>query len=367
MTKAPKGSVSLVNSNGRLQARFRWCRKRFYLSLGVADTPKNRKLVAGRVAELERDLILGVFQGDLSKYHPQVATPTLTPQVPDLLDLWRKYRDYRRGQIAVSTDLKIYGRAEQLIARMPVRSVDQAVIIRDWVTGNNPPNAAKRLLTLIGACCRWAVQSGLIEENPFQGMAASVTIPKGEQIGDEIDPFTPDERAAILKGFEGSQYYRHYAPLVKFLFLTGCRPGEALALEWEHINDGFIHFQQASVIARANTIKQGLKTQANRKFPVNRQLGELLDSIPRVNKLVFPSPTGRVITWGNFRNKAWVTVLQDAGVRFRKPYQTRHTFITEALRRGLSVQDVAKLVGNSPQVIYQHYAGSSRELVVPEL
>jgi hypothetical protein len=31
------------------------------------------------------------------------------------------------------------------------------------------------------------------------------------------------------------------------------------------------------------------------------------------------------------------------------------------------VQDVAKLVGNSPQVIYAHYAGASRELVVPEL
>jgi integrase len=149
--------------------------------------------------------------------------------------------------------------------------------------------------------------------------------------------------------------------------LTGCRPGEALGLEWSHINDGFIHFQQTSVNGLRGELKQGLKTQSSRKFPVNRQLQELIDSIPRMNKLVFPSPTGRIIDWTNFRARAWVTVLKNAGIRFRKPYQTRHTFITEALRRGLSVQDVAKLVGNSPQVIYQHYAGASRELVVPEL
>jgi len=244
--------------------------------------------------------------------------------------------------------------------------LDQPTELRDRLVQNHPPDFAKRIMTCINACCRWAVQFNLIPANPFQGVAATITIPKGEKSRDEIDPFTPEERAAIVAGFESSRYYRYYAPLVKFLFLTGCRPAEALALEWGHITDGFINCQQASVIAKANTIKPGLKTQSNRKFPVNRQLQELLEHIPRVNKLVFPAPDGGVIHWGNFTRRAWATVLKDAGVRYRKPYQTRHTFITEALRRGLSVQDVAKLVGNSPQVIYQHYTGASRELAVPE-
>ncbi len=365
--KAKAGTVQVVNNNGRIALRWTYLGQRYKLSVGLAFSPSNLKAVAGKIAQIEKDIAYGELDTTLAKYKPQAAPPTATPKVPDLLDLWRKYRDYRRGQIAISTDLKIYGRAEQIIARMPVRGIDQAVAIRDWVTANNPPNAAKRLLTLIGACCRWAVESRLLENNPFAGMAASVTIPKGEKSGDEIDPFSPEERAAIIAGFEQSQYYRHYAPLVQFLFLTGCRPGEALGLEWGHINDGFIHFQQASVIASANTIKQGLKTQSSRKFPINRQLGELLDSTPRTNRLVFPSPTGRVVTWGNFRNKAWVTILQDAGVRFRKPYNCRHTFITSALQAGLSVQDVGRLAGNSPQIIYAHYAGASRELVVPEL
>ncbi len=366
MPKASKGTVSLVNSNGRLQARFRWGGRRFYLSLGVTDTPKNRKLVAGRVAELEKDLAYGVFQGDLTKYQPQAVTSTPTPSVPDLAELWEKYTEFRRPSLSPNTLIKVYGAVAGALKRCPY-GLGDPVAVRDWLVQTHPPDFAKRIMTRINACTRWAVESRLLEHNPFSGMAGTITIPKGERGGDEIDPFIPQERDLIIAGFERSQYYKCYAPLVNFLFLTGCRPGEALALEWTHILEGFVHFQQASVIASANTIKAGLKTQANRKFPVNRQLGELLDSIPRVNKLVFPSPEGRVIGWNNFTRRIWPKVLQSAGVRHRKPYNCRHSFITQALRRGLSVQDVAKLVGNSPQVIYQHYAGASRDLVVPEL
>jgi len=366
MVKSPKGTVSLVNSNGRLQARFRWQGKRYYLSLGVTDTPKNRRLVAGRVAQIQRDLDYGEFTGDLSKYQPQAAGVAVTPKVPSLMELWNQYTEFRRPSLSLNTLVKTYGAVTIALGSCPW-GLDNPAGVRDWLVRNYTPDSAKRIMTRINACCRWAVQSGLIPSNPFQGMAASITIPKGERGGDEIDPFTPDERAAIIAGFENSHYYRHYAPLVRFLFLTGCRPGEALALEWGHVTDGFINFQQASVIAKANTVKPGLKTQSNRKFPINRQMQELLDSIPRVNKLVFPAPDGGVIGWGNFTRRAWATVLSDAGVRYRRPYQIRHSFITQTLRRGLSVQDVAKLVGNSPQVIYAHYAGASRELVVPEL
>ena len=47
-------------------------------------------------------------------------------------------------------------------------------------------------------------------------------------------------------------------------------------------------------------------------------------------------------------------------------YNARHTFITLALENGLDAKDVAYLVGNSPAVIYKHYAGVKRDLHVPE-
>ena len=67
--------------------------------------------------------------------------------------------------------------------------------------------------------------------------------------------------------------------------------------------------------------------------------------------------------------------LED-NIKYHKLYQTRHTFITAALEtpiptpdgrtKMLDAKDVAKLVGTSPKMIYEHYAGASKELFVPE-
>ena len=118
-------------------------------------------------------------------------------------------------------------------------------------------------------------------------------------------------------------------------------------------------------------IRQGLKNQNYRKFPCNNSLRALLQSIKPKNatpeSLVFPSPEGRHIDLNNFRNRTWKKVLKGLSIEYRKLYQTRHTFITLALETGnLDAKDVARLVGNSPEVIYRHYAGNKRELFVPE-
>jgi integrase len=52
---------------------------------------------------------------------------------------------------------------------------------------------------------------------------------------------------------------------------------------------------------------------------------------------------------------------------YRRPYQCRHTFFTLCLEADIDAKDVAKWVGNSPEVIYRHYAGKKRDLQVPEL
>jgi integrase len=61
----------------------------------------------------------------------------------------------------------------------------------------------------------------------------------------------------------------------------------------------------------------------------------------------------------NLLDRVWKLVLEKRGIEYR----TRHTFITLALENGLDAQDVARLVGNSPEVIYRHYAGNKRELL----
>jgi integrase len=217
------------------------------------------------------------------------------------------------------------------------------------------------------------MKSGLIEQNPFKDMAAEIRLPKGKKDDTDINPFSAQERDAIVQAFESNPKYRFYTALVKFLFSTGCRPSEAVGLRWKHVSSDFqfIQFEEAVTVSlKGLARKEGLKTQERRRFPCNQSLKTLLKSIKPLgaqpDDLVFPSPKGKYVDFHNFRNRGWLKTLDLLKIDYRKPYQTRHTFITLALEAGMDVKDVAKLVGNSPEVIYRHYAGTKRDLSVPE-
>lgn len=86
----------------------------------------------------------------------------------------------------------------------------------------------------------------------------------------------------MIEAFRSDRYYKFYAPLVEFLFATGARPSEAIALQWKHITSDlkFISFEQAVTVSEKGlSVKQGLKTQEKRKFSCNAKVQETLRSI----------------------------------------------------------------------------------------
>jgi integrase len=378
--KSSKGTVQIKTSNDRLQLVFRIAGKRYYLSTGFTDSVANRKVAEMKARQIELDILSGNFDPTLAKYKPEAllnkVTPSITPiAVASLVDLWDSYINFKRGSLSPSTLAKDIKRISRCIdIELPVKSVGDAVAMRDWLIANKTPNTCKRILTQISACCDWAVKSGLIKENPFEDMAGDIKIPKGEREDTDINAFTQEERDRIIQAFKESRYYKYYASLIEFLFMTGCRPSEAVALEWKHISLDFssIRFEQAVVVSESGLVcKRGLKTQKKRSFPINTRLATLLKSIKPVtvsdDAKVFPSKEGMWIDVHNLTNRAWkATLTKLDGIEYRKLYQTRHTFITLALKSGMDVKDVAKLVGNSPEVIYRHYVGHSREIVVPD-
>ncbi|HLO85338.1 MAG TPA: tyrosine-type recombinase/integrase [Nostocaceae cyanobacterium] len=401
--KAAKGSVQVKNSNGRLQLVFSHPivtptgeirTKRFYLSTGHDDTPLGRQRASVLADKIQRDIDYGEFDASLAKYKPATSLTTVTPITPsttpkhDLGELWERYTEFKKPQVSQSTYAIDYRKYRNHIANLPTKNLEDAIAIRDHLVANLTPNAAKRTLTNIHACCDWALKSKLIETNPFQGMAQEIQIPKSESEDNDINPFTREERDKIIAAFEESKLYSYYTPLVKFLFFTGCRPSEAIALQWKHIGEKFITFEQAITISSTGlALKNGLKTQSQRRFPINNQLKEILNSIKPENldleDLIFKSKKGGYIDFGDFLYHAWrgyknrhgrqidgiVTQLVKQGFvsEYRKPYQCRHTFITLCLEADIDAKDVAKWVGNSPEVIYKHYAGNKRDLQVPDL
>ena len=82
-------------------------------------------------------------------------------------------------------------------------------------------------------------------------MSADIKVPKSAAKNEdqEIDPFSAAERDLIIQAFALHRRYQHYASFVTFLFRTGCRPSEAVALQWKHISQDFstISFEDAII------------------------------------------------------------------------------------------------------------------------
>jgi len=109
-TRAPKGSVTILSSNGRLQLRFSYGGKRHYISTGYPDSPEHYRLAEIKAKEIEKDILYERFDPDnLDKYKPKAALSTVTPVTPiqknqaTLSELWAKYTDYKRPSLSPST------------------------------------------------------------------------------------------------------------------------------------------------------------------------------------------------------------------------------------------------------------------------
>lgn len=370
MTRSAKGTVSIQAIKGNLRLYWRYQGEKLYLSLGYPDTPKHRAIAKLKANQIQSDLLFERFDPTLAKYKPGGA---IAPKPKSLLEIYDRFIEYKRPQCSPSTMRSQYRPWRKRVTELPTDDPTSAGVIRDWVLSHMALDSGKRFLGSLSECCNWAIESGSLEKNNFAGMASKIRLPKKDD--EDIDPFSLKEIDLLIDLFKTNQYYKHYYPFISFCFLTGCRPSEALALQWKHVDTRFqsVTFEQALVMSEDGLkIKGGLKTQERREFRCNSALTELLKTIHRAIKkptregLVFPSPRGKYIDFHNFANRAWKTILTEAAIPYRKPYQTRHTFITLALEK-LSVQDVAALVGNSPEIIYRHYAGVSRDLSLPDL
>jgi integrase len=282
--RASKGSVSIVSSNGRLQLRFRFAGKRHYISLGFADTPQNRKLAEMRAREIELDILAGHFDESLAKYKPQSAQKKdepeeITPKItPTIQEIWTQYTSYKASSVKETTRL-YYESFARLFERLGDVPLLEALRVKEGLEKLTSVHQTKKTLMQLNAACKWGMKHGLIDSNPY-------------------------EDAGIR--------YSHYAPLVEFVFLTGCRPSEAIGLRWGNVAEDCesVRFVESITISgRGKQIRvEGSKNNKKRVFPCSKRLTALLTSIKPEDldpgALVFPSPKGKPINYNNFYSNA---------------------------------------------------------------
>jgi integrase len=373
--KAPAGSATVRASNGRLQLTILINGKRKYLSLGLSESKRNWDYANMVASVINNDRLTSNFDKTLEVYKTKYCAkfePEPAEEVRDLTiaDVWEKYTNYKRPQLSPSTIAKDFNHVSSYIEKFAYTSLADAVAVRNWMVENSPPITSRRVIRQLSAACKWAVESNYISVNPFLGMAQDLKVSRRDADETDIQTFTADERDRIIDYLNSIN--SEYAGLIEFMFRTGCRPGEVTALQWGDIDRDFktITFERTLVLSDDGlVIKQGLKTQQRRVFPCGEGLQTFLKSIAPEEidrgRLVFTPPKAKYVDMHNFSSKKWKPILIAAGVDYRKLYSIRHTYITFCIDGGMDAKDVAKLVGNSPEIIYRHYAGAKRNLVAP--
>jgi len=97
--KATKGSVSVEAIQGRLRLRFRFNQKQQVITLGLADTPENRKLAEARATQIELDIKAGHFDETLNRYQLKSQLPKKVDPNITISELFQEFIDVKAQEV----------------------------------------------------------------------------------------------------------------------------------------------------------------------------------------------------------------------------------------------------------------------------
>jgi integrase len=319
---------------------------------------------------------LKVLLTQLSQY---LKSASEKPSELNLLLLWQQYKAVKKNLVAATTQKGDWPEVDRALNFVSPESLDftasSASLLLTELLNRYAASTVRKVLLYARAANYWAIEEEILFKNFYSRLFKS--IPKSQKSRRSQKCFEKHEIENILTAFASNEFvskfsvvhlHSYYWGYVEFLVLTGFRPEEAIALEWNDIKNDRI------IVSRAYSqgILKETKTYEARTFPVNSQLDKLLKSLPRTQNLVFPSPEGGYINQHNFGERYWKPIVKKLVVagkvlEYLPSYNLRHSWITRMLRSELDIATVAKLAGNKPDTIMKHYlAARTQDLVLPE-
>lgn len=222
--------------------------------------------------------------------------------------------------------------------------------IRLWIADLTVKRKTIQLiLTPMRNAIEQAVIDGHLESSPFDSIKLAKIVSREQRRSEfSADPFDVDEIEAILAACEHAQERNMF----QFAFGTGMRPSEYIALQWRSVN--FVRHQIAVEGAFVDgEMKDTAKTPAGLRAIDMRQAA--LDALDAQQH--YTNPGGNIVflnplydaQWAGDKpiHRRWRRILLAAGVRYRNPYQTRHTFASSLLMLGANPLYVATQMGHA--------------------
>jgi integrase len=144
------------------------------------------------------------------------------------------------------------------------------------------------------------------------------------------------------------------APLVEFLFFTGCRIGEALTLDWSEVD-----------LARHHVVFRDTKNGEDRGIPLHTRALAVLANMPHRRGRVFRRPDGLPYSprngGGGHVKTAFNAACRRAGIADFTPHDCRHTWATWFYTENRDVRALMELGGWKTLSQVQRYTHVNKE------
>ncbi|AGE85791.1 tyrosine-type recombinase/integrase [Cronobacter sakazakii] len=393
-TSYPTG---VENHGGKLRIWFLYKGKRVRENLGVPDTAKNRKVAGVLRASVCFAIKTGCF--DYANQFPD--SPNLDKfgvnkreiTIGALAERWlgfkrmeittnamRRYDSIVRNVIpmigekklvsAINTEALLYLRKE-LLTGYQIISAGKTKPVK----GRSVPTVNLYMSVLHGIF-RFAVSGGYIEKSPFEGISPL------KKAKPEPDPLTREEFSRVIEAC-GNLQIKNFWSLAVY---TGLRHGELCGLAWEDIDlkAGTLMVRRNHTMMKEFTLpktqagtdrivylikpaldvlkRQAEMTRLGKQYQIEVKLREFGRSTFHPCTFVFnPSLSATNGKAGHHYavasvNQSWEAALRRAGVRYRKAYQSRHTYACWSLTAGANPNFIANQMGHAnSQMVYQVY------------
>lgn len=202
-----------------------------------------------------------------------------------------------------------------------------------------------------------AVEDGLLVRNPCAAKSVHESMPTVRQTPPVV--LTADEQSKVIE----QEAVPMRRLLWRTLLLSGLRPQEALAVQWQDLRDGALHICRAieQLETGKEVVKEYGKTDASHRvvhldedtlelMQVHKaqQAREILKAgeAYQRNGFIFATGHGTALYKSNV-SRWWKAALIVAGISHRNLYSTRHSHISHLVDLGENPKAIAERVGHS--------------------
>lgn len=233
---------------------------------------------------------------------------------------------------------------ERFLGDIPLERIrvdDAARFYESWTLG---PLTRGKQLERMRSFFNFCVRRKWIADNPCLGIEK----PAITEI--ERKPFEPEELEKIawaiplfpIKGIYGEQNRERLKSFIAVLRWTGLRIRDVVQLKRSQIQGDYLI----------------LRTQKNKKqvkLIMHEEVKEALASMTGTSEYFFWSGEGNPKSCVGDWQRTFARLSKIVGFRIHA-HRWRHNFAADLLSRGVSVTDVAAILGNSSRIVEKHYA-----------